>query len=282
MVAMGLLTAFGTQAETVWTHGVTQDSGWYDANKTHADDGVEDWMGNITYPNDPTGNGAKTDDNMCYAASAANLLAWWQARYEKVEGVPQGVEEIWKKFVESSTQNSGSNVPAAVTWWLNGTDSKYILTQHEGYYTLFTNGESVYNTQTNDKFIGKIAEPTGQALISALNEGKGVSLLASGHAITLWGLEHTDGIISKMWITDSDDYTGTAELLELTVGGTDGAYTLELGAKTYTIDAAYTIDPTVSDGWGMQRVSENTIPEPTTTMLGMLALATLAARRRRK
>lgn len=241
------------------------------------------WDGDKTYPNDPTGKGAKTDDNMCYAASAANLLAWWQAQYEKVEGVPQGADAIWKKFVESSTLDSGSNVPAAVTWWLNGTDSKYILTPHEGYYTLFTHGESLYNTQTNDTFIGKIEKPTGQALISALSVGKGVSLLAGGHAITLWGLEHTDGIISKMWITDSDDYTGTDALLELTVGGKDGAYTLALGDKTYTIKTAYTIDPTISDGWGMiRKETEDNIPEPATTALGMLALATLAARRRRK
>lgn len=48
-----------TRTGTVWAQGVSQESGWYDANKNNNDDG-------------------DADDNMCYAASVSNLLAWWQ------------------------------------------------------------------------------------------------------------------------------------------------------------------------------------------------------------
>ena len=289
MVALALFGATAAQAaDEVWTHGVNADGGWYDANKTHADDGEEDWMWNIVYPNDPTGNGAKTDDKMCYAASAANLIAWWQAQYQPVEGAPQGVENIWKTFVDNSLKDSGGTMPAAVQWWLTGNDnsSNTDLATIEGFYKTYVAGQELYDTTKDNLFISTIAA-TRQALVDALNEGKGVSLLGKntrtggGHALTLWGLEHKNGIITKMWITDSDDYTMQPELIEVAMGGTDGAYTIVLGTDTFLIEKAYTINPSISDDWGLERVQSN-VPDPTTATLSLLALAGLAALRRRR
>lgn len=292
MVALAVLGATATQAaDTAWTHGVTAEGGWYDANKTHADDGKEDdWGGNIEYPNDPTGNGAKTDDKMCYAASAANLLAWWQAQYQPMDGVPQGVDNIWKTFVDNSLKDSGGTMPAAVQWWLTGNDnSNFIdLATIEGFYKTYVAGQELFDTTKDNLFISTIAA-TRQALVDALNDGKGVSLLTKnltnggGHALTLWGLEHENGVITKMWLTDSDDYTMKPELIEVAMNpdSPDGAYTFVLGTDTFLLEKAYTINPSVSDGWGLERVQSN-IPEPTTATLSLLALAGLAARRRRR
>ena len=41
-----------------WTLGVSSERGWYDANKTLA----------------------PGDDNLCWAASASNILNWWEDR----------------------------------------------------------------------------------------------------------------------------------------------------------------------------------------------------------
>lgn len=288
MVALAVLGATATQAaDTAWTHGVTAEGGWYDANKTREDDGKEDWMWNIVYPKDPTGNGAKTDDKMCYAASAANLLAWWQAQYQPVDGAPQGVDNIWKTFVDNSLKDSGGTMPAAVQWWLTG--NSYIdLAPTDGFYKTYVAGQELFDTTKDNLFISTIAA-TKQALVDALNSGKGVSLLTKnlksggGHALTLWGLEHENGVITKMWITDSDDYTMKPELIEVAMNpdSPDGAYTFVLGTDTFLLEKAYTIDPSVSDGWGLERVQSN-IPEPTTSTLSLLALAGLAARRRRR
>ena len=107
MLAVAMLGATATQAETepkietFWANGVSAESGWYDANKTHDDDPQRDSQGEKIYT-DEYGVGAQIDDNLCYAASTANLLAWWQNQYEPVDGVPQGVDAIWQTFVENS------------------------------------------------------------------------------------------------------------------------------------------------------------------------------------
>lgn len=285
MLAMALLSTTATQAETEWTKGVSAEGGWYDANKTHDDDGIDNG-GSMTYPN------AQTDDNMCYAASAANLLAWWQAQYEPVTGVPQGVNSIWQTMVANSTADAGGNMPGAVQWWLTGQDNDrytHLADQETGYYSEYTTGRTLYDKEHGGCFIESITNPTGAQLIEALDKGKGVSLTASykseRHAITLWGVEHTNGIISKIWITDSDDYTMVPELTELTLDGEDGAYTLKFNdddEKTYTITAAYTINPSISDEWGLVKsTGGDSVPEPTTATLSLLALGALAMRRRR-
>ena len=46
----------GSQTYTVWADGVSSEKGWNDVDKSPVD---------------------KRDDMMCYAASAANLVAWW-------------------------------------------------------------------------------------------------------------------------------------------------------------------------------------------------------------
>ena len=55
------------------TDGGVVISGWYDAEKT--------W---------------DEDDNMCYAASAANLIAWWQnSDSAVVSEAPRSLDVIW-------------------------------------------------------------------------------------------------------------------------------------------------------------------------------------------
>ncbi len=57
-----------SRAETIWADGVSASGGWYDANKTHADD--PDWS--YHYPNDSTGLGAKR----MTAGATLQLLHW--------------------------------------------------------------------------------------------------------------------------------------------------------------------------------------------------------------
>lgn len=268
-------------------NGVSKENGWHDANKTHADDPTYDRYYNPTYPNDPTGLGAKTDDKMCYAAAAANVLAWWQNQFIIPDTVPQGVDSIWQTFVENSTIDGGSDVPAAIKWWLTGKDSKYILTDHNGYFSQYTTGQTIFDPENGNTFVSKINKPTAAAIIDAMRSGKAITLTvqvpSGSHSITLWGIEHNNGVISNFWVTDSDDYTMKPELLAAAAGGTDGAYTLKLGEDNCEITAAFTIDPSVSEQWGMEKKSsDGTVPEPTTATLSLLALAALCTRRRRQ
>ena len=278
-----VIASTAVQADEIWVNGVSKESGWYDANKTRNDDPTYDWYDNPSYPNDPTGKGAKTDDNMCYAAAAANVLAWWQNQFIIPDTVPQGVDSIWQTFVENSTTDGGSSVPAAIEWWLTGKDPKGILTGHDGYFSQYTTGQTIFDPENGNTFVSKISNPTTAAIIAAMSSGKAITLATSAHTVTLWGIEYSNGVISKFWVTDSDDYTMKPELLAAAAGGTDGAYTLKLGEDDCKISAAFTIDPTVSEEWGMEKKSsDGTVPEPTTATLSLLALAALCTRRRRQ
>ena len=130
-----VLCGFEANAETatLWISGVSEGGGWYDVNKANpkAEDG---------------------DNNLCYAAAASNLIAWWQCRYRIEETIPNTAESIWNAYKEASKEDVGGDVGAAVQWWLSGVDSpvrkddesrsvysysadnKSLLNQFDGYY----------------------------------------------------------------------------------------------------------------------------------------------------
>lgn len=277
-VLLCVIASTAVQADEIWVNGVSKENGWHDANKTHDDDS--------------TGTGAQTDDNMCYAAAAANVLAWWQNQFIIPDTVPQGVDNIWQTFVRHSTDGGGGPFPYAIEWWLTGkissTAYSNLLTPHDGYFSQYTTGQTIYIPAETDNFVCKINNPTTAEIIAAMSSGKAITLTvqvpsSGSHSITLWGIEHNNGVISNFWVTDSDDYTMKPELLAAAAGGTDGAYTLKLGEDDCNITAAFTIDPSVSEQWGMEKKSsDGTVPEPTTVTLSLLALAALCARRRRQ
>lgn len=192
----------------IWADGVSAAGGWKDVDKSAADPG---------------------DDLMCYAASASNLVAWWQERSGLVSAAPTSLEDIWGVY-ESHRQNGhmGGDAVAALNWWLSGVyaptndaeaarslfnkvspDSDIITLQpFDGFYfdqygldkenlmSLFS-----YSSGLENDYLGDL-----------LSAGAGVSLLlqpvgdAMMHAITLWGAEYNEaGCLSKLWVTDSDD-----------------------------------------------------------------------------
>ena len=98
----------------VFADGVTLTSGWYDTNKR----------------NDGNTHG---DIMMCWAASAANIIEWWQDRYQAAgKSLPQGATtgpgsvyelktmELFKE--QWTTLERGAQVFQAVTWYFEGTN----------------------------------------------------------------------------------------------------------------------------------------------------------------
>lgn len=97
----GLYLAPGlTYSET--REGKVEISGWYDAEKTEKQ--------------------GDADDLMCYAASASNLIAWWQnSSYAVDSAAPKDLDTIWATFVNSNQiYSSGGVFQCAVNWWLSG------------------------------------------------------------------------------------------------------------------------------------------------------------------
>lgn len=121
-----------------------------------------------------------------------------------------------------------------------------------------------------------------------------------GHAITLWGIKlNTEtGLIESMWVTDSDDLVTHGEdlgLFELICTPTAKQQYLDGGYEDYKV---YAIEDTLTENrWYAGKAGYNeyidsfgflkanvqwSVPEPATGTLSLLALAGLAARRRRK
>ena len=351
---------------TYWANGLeatyTEEnrwevSGWYDAQKTEKE--------------------GDADDNMCYAASAANLLAWWQNRGDApASAAPRDLDTIWNTFVSNNQfEEEGGEALSVINWWMsgvyapsaevspqpgNGSGSawkwadesapeweRYFSTYEEcaespevlpmtlpnytkdgqefgGYYYdqygltqselsaflqevwsyqkpndaetsgMFTGGDSA-GTDENEE-IDSIVDVDFKEILNDSAISLGIisddteDEEGMAHAITLWGVEYTDGELSALWLTDSDDYKNAkATLFTLPVELNEednkiyfGTYNEETGqyeSDYYGINVyiggIYALDTTVTKNWQL-------VPEPTTATLSLLALAALAARRRRQ
>lgn len=98
------LAASLSPAAQVWVDDVSLESGWIDYEKAYGkDDG---------------------DNMLCWAASASNIIDFWQDRYIVPEGTPTGAA-IWETFKDAcSTENGGKDMGGnflfAMQWWLGG------------------------------------------------------------------------------------------------------------------------------------------------------------------
>lgn len=306
VLSLGLSLGFAAAEEeeeefaftgTAWANGVSEDGGWYDINKSSVADG-------------------HVESNMCYAASAANLIAWWQnGEYGKdlTTSAPKELADIWQTYVlHNQSVDVGGDPGSALNWWISGVYSPVTGEEWERYYAVdgsavppptleHTNGyyfdeygltksdlgDFVYDVWT-DGASEMTASELSITLCDIFNEGGGISLAIASdneekplaHAITLWGVEYVEGELVKLWLTDSDDFSTTLFDVDVFLAqdeeGNERIYFEDNGfyGEDVYIYAVFALDSTVSANW-LQ------VPEPTTATLSLLALAALAARRRR-
>ncbi len=212
------------QAETreIWTLGVTRDGGYYDADKDYVDD----------------------DSLLCWAASASNMIAWWNkqnpnaaAAAAVLKNAPTDLDGIWNTYQQTFT-NKGSDRGQAIDWWFEGEEytSMYLPPKREdatssgGYYkemitepwefSWFEGGDLWQYNGLDFPYSGRdsLSVTIKNLLESGCVVGLGLSMLTmsdeglviqegTGHAITLWGIEYDEAkdSITKMWVSDSDD-----------------------------------------------------------------------------
>ena len=245
-----------TGTSIVFVEGVTINSGWYDVNKLK-----------IGGP----------DINMCWAASASNIIQWWQDRYVAAgNSLPSGAVSGpgTKVYEDGHTYNlalmevyrdlwndiyAGGYPDHGVIWYFEGRNIYSSMTPgycpqpnapggyysnvwnqilpymyHEytngisgefGGYYLWGGGSGLSGNASLQKFTDYVVEFIDRGAVSLV-----ISLGSNGgllHATTLWGYEidNTTGLITKIWITDSDD---------IHQGNTSGDPTQQL-LREYTI-----------------------------------------------
>lgn len=278
------------QATEYWVPGTSREGGWYDVNKTFSQE----------FP----------DSQMCWAASASNMLAWWQdhnPEYNDLAAMntPRGGQEIFDTF-KTAYENDGGIQAYGILWYLQGdTNEDYLppLTEEGkemgGYYgNAITQiySERPISLGLYDVRVANSASIVSGFLKDCIVEGYSVGLGVYGdisHAVTLWGIDYNEEtqMIETMYLTDSDDtrLTGdVAELfevacskLEVELATTDGGTVIleELGISNKG-DGRTWYNGNVYLGV-VNLLKTDRVPEPGTSTLGLVALAALCTRRRR-
>lgn len=230
-----------------------------------------------------------SDDNLCWAASASNILNLWQSRNSAYlpEGVPHGQTQgsystdIFYTFANSFWDGAGFEEDG-VSWWINGTFQR---SSYNMYDPPLSNGGYYADWGWDSADIVKEIEVNGSREdLSAILAGAIQSnyLLTAGiyggqygtsaHAVSLWGYEADDitGELIGLWISDSDRSDIGNVLVD--------AYWND-GLERWDLSGSYT-------NWYIDDITvftAPTIPEPlfSTFALGVAALLFLSWRRRR-
>lgn len=298
----GLLVAalafLPAEAEQYWVIGTSEDGGWYDVNKTYVN-----------------------DSNLCWAASASNMLAWWQDHNPEYNDLalinnpqtPQGADAIFENFTTAFTNNRGRTAFGWL-WFLNGQtippytpDLRLGGDALGGYYqeaisTLYPELDIKLDF---DDFLS-VDDPAhfvSAYIKEAIQMGCGVTLgICSDvhnvhHAVTLWGIDFNEEtqLITSLYLTDSDDvqYTGdvdklfmaSCDILEKELSQQpDGKEMKKMLSLSYTDEESgrtWYDDTYYVLGVDLIRTVQMSTPEPAAGTLGLLALAALCGRRRR-
>ena len=275
----------------VFADGVTINSGWYDVNKI--------------------GNGQQNGDiNMCWAASCANIIQWWQDRYvEAGNTLPAGAVDgpgttyqlaLMEMYHDLWDNSRGGTTSHGITWYFEGRnimkeaaagshaqplsnntggyyssiwesqilpnvyhDYDYVVvpgiveydnlisTEYNNYY-LWGNGSGLSDEQRLRKFTELVVEFMDRGVVS-LAVSLGSNLGTLHHATTLWGYEidNTTGLLTRIWITDSDDMTTEPKepvLHEYTVSVHETHHTIKFSGAPY--GACYAVALYPVSGYG--------------------------------
>lgn len=305
-----------------WMLNVDKDKGWYDADKNF--DGTDDQLcwaaasSNIAAWWLDQNPGGKAVDGA--PQTHAEIWDIFRTSFESDSGSVYGGLDWY------FSGNTPDQPPMTVAGKNNGGyykddvisfecemvtpfefDQNEVFDEDFGLFLLKDSELTYANGYNHDSHIQKAFS---EYICASLEQGYGFGLGVAGmyeggmykHAITLWGVEQDTetGLITKMWVTDSDDagtFHQNLELIELTCTPIH----LEYGFFDETISEMFTFDIKDSANWykGYDQVKDlgdyvsdvtrfrltanlPSVPEPCTGTLSLLALAGLCARRRRK
>ena len=262
----------------VFAEGVSIESGWYDVNKV--------------------GKGENGDINMCWAASASNIIQWWQDLYVAKGGVlPEGAITgpgetyelaLMEMFHDQWNNNKGGHVVEAVPWYFEGVNYgenaspgsqayplegydggyfksvwkdiyphlyhayPYMFDWYTGLYTgdfnnyyLWGNGSGLSGEDRLRYFTQLVVDFIDRG-VTSLTVALSSDLRTLHHATTVWGYEidHSTGLLTRLWITDSDDLEKEPKqqlLNEYQVSIGDGNSHIKLSSSQVRYGACYVV-----------------------------------------
>lgn len=197
-------TDIGNGKWQLFAPGVNMTGGWHDATKTQSGGGY-----------------SFSEVNLCWAATSANVIAWWQDRYnalhptQKISSeLPQTAQNIFQKFKSCWTDDTHGGFKDGVPWYMAGIASG--AKENGGYLIDYIDikqwnllfGVTAYKYAEN-KNIATLSD-FSKEIIAGLKKGAialGISNNSgTGHAITIWGAEYnSQNLVTAIWVSDSDD-----------------------------------------------------------------------------
>ena len=175
--------------------------------------------------------------NQCWAASAADTLAWWEDQTEAngaliMNNAPRGVE-LWKTLSPMFTKSGGYQY-YAMSYWLWGempnNTSEYLVNpdpNFKGYFNhldgkfweyskdyrmikTVVNGSTTVKIDNDPDCMREAQEnywEREKQLVSMIDEGWGVTFYTDteAHAMSIFGVDtDEDGHITRLWYTDNN------------------------------------------------------------------------------
>ncbi|MBQ2813460.1 MAG: IdeS/Mac family cysteine endopeptidase [Akkermansia sp.] len=215
-----LLAPVASGAETLWASGVNAEKGWYDFNKVRG----------------------RSEAYLCWAITAANMVAWWQRQQAELpEGVPTGAG-VWATY-RAAFNNDGSDPDQGIRWWFTGSYAPNRPANGLTCARVRDASLGAYYKERGEAFLQSIlyrdrrpAMPAAEVM-RALREGfrrgdafwVGVSYLRRDgsrhtHSLNLWGVDvetaaSGEPMVVAVYMTDSDDGARVLHRIPLRISG---------------------------------------------------------------
>ena len=183
ILGFSLLLPINNASADFWARGVSESSGWFDAEK----DSVN-----------------TEDELLCWSASAANILSWsgWDYGYADEDAIFDWLE------LEDPV-DAGGWQSYAWNFWFDGSelDGHFTGSSHTGYYTT-AEYNAAYDYEWDNADLDVALDIAADWLQN--DYGVGIAVITDSgsmyHAVTLWGIDTDDsGDYLGVWITDSDN-----------------------------------------------------------------------------
>ena len=243
LMLLALLMIAGPRAMAETTTTTTEH--WVKGVVCHDNDSPDEWFRN-NYPKVVDAGAytfSKNDadsyaTNQCWAASAADALAWWEDRVEEngaliLHDTPRGVN-LWKTLSPMFVKDGG--YPRyAMNYWLWGELPSYAKSflsstwtaknqDFHGYFPHLKGQMEEYNTEyimiinhsmTATVRVNDDEECIAEArvrylekeskLLDLVDEGWGLTFFTANHVLTAYGFETDEnGRLTQMWYTDNN------------------------------------------------------------------------------
>lgn len=207
-------TDYSTGKHTLFAKGISKDDTRYDVNKT--------WG----------------DSQLCWAATSSNLIAWWQDLYTQngkllpsfATKEANSIFELFKLYFNNTNDNTGTFVNG-LQWYFGATSQTAATSKNDArggflYNTGLTSWNPYAPTAYNLKYENDLntLQKFSDFAIANLQKQAAAGLKMHkpyDHAITLWGADVENNIVTAVYVTDSDDKVTKMQRYEIGYEGTN-------------------------------------------------------------